>query len=188
VNTTLLVLRLVPGLLLIGHGLQKLVPARFSPPLLHANGLRATGAAFEQIGIRPALGAALLAGLSEVLGGFSLGAGLLTPVGTILIGAVMTTAILTAHARNGIWSHEGGFEFPLLLLALGFVISVLGAGSYSINAWAHVSNWAGIHWSMSHVARAAIVLAIGVGGGLATVLLGYVARSAPARPSVPATS
>jgi putative oxidoreductase len=113
---------------------------------------------------------------------------LLTPVGTILIGAVMTTAILTAHARNGIWSHEGGFEFPLLLLALGFVISALGAGSYSINAWAHVSNWAGIHWSMSHVARAAIVLAIGVGGGLATVLLGYVARSAPARPSVPATS
>ena len=127
-NTTLLVLRLVPGLLLIGHGLQKLVPARFSPPLLHANGLRATGAGFEQLGIRPGVGAALLAGLSEVVGGFSLGAGLLTPVGTILIGAVMTTAILTAHARNGIWSHEGGFEFPLLLLALAFVISALGAG------------------------------------------------------------
>jgi putative oxidoreductase len=187
-NTTLLVLRLIPGLLLIGHGLQKLVPARFSPPLLHANGPRATGAFFEQIGIRPGLGAALLAGLAETLGGFSLGAGLLTPVGTILIGAVMTTAILTAHARKGIWSHEGGFELPLLLLALGFVISALGAGSYSINAWAHVSNWAGIHWSMSQVARAAIVLAIGVGGGLAMVLLGYVARSTPVRPSVPATS
>jgi putative oxidoreductase len=187
-NTALLVLRLVPGLLLIGHGLQKLVPARFSPPLLHANGLRATGAGFEQLGIRPGVGAALLAGLSEVFGGFSLGAGLLTPVGTILIGAVMTTAILTAHARNGIWTQEGGFEFPLLLLALGFVISALGAGSYSINAWAHVSNWAGIHWLMSDVARAAIVLAIGVGGGLATVLLGYLTRSAPARPSVPATS
>ena len=136
------------------------------------NALRALDAAFDL----------------SVLAWGPLGAGLLTPVGTILIGAVMTTAILTAHARNGIWSHEGGFEFPLLLLALGFVISALGAGSYSINAWAHVSNWAGIHWSMSHVARAAIVLAIGVGGGLATVLLGYVARSAPARPSVPATS
>ncbi len=78
-NTTLLVLRVVPGLLLIGHGLQKLVPQRYSPPLLHANGLRATGAAFEQIGIRPGVGAALLAGLSEITGGFSLGAGLLTP-------------------------------------------------------------------------------------------------------------
>jgi putative oxidoreductase len=187
-NTTLLVLRVVPGVLLIGHGLQKLVSPRFSPPLLHASGLRATGAAFAQMGIRPGLGAAALAGLSEVLGGFSLGAGLLTPVGTILIGAVMTTAILTAHARNGIWNQEGGFEFPLVLLTLAFVISALGAGSYSINAWAHVSNWAGIDWSMSHVARSAIVLAIGVGGGLATVLLGYVTRSAPARPSVPATS
>lgn len=187
-NTALLVLRVVPGLLLIGHGLQKLVPPRYSPPLLHANGLRATGQAFEQIGIRPGAGAALLAGLAEITGGFSLGAGLLTPVGTILIGAVMTTAIVTAHARNGIWSHEGGFEFPLLLLALAFVISAIGAGSYSINAWAHVANWAGIHWSMSHVARAAIVLAIGVGSGLATVLLGSLARSASGQASVPATS
>jgi putative oxidoreductase len=118
-NTALLVLRVVPGVLLIGHGLQKLVPTRLSPPLLHSNGLRATGAGFEQMGIRPGVAAALLAGLSEVIGGFSLGAGVLTPVGTILIGAVMTTAILTAHARNGIWNQEGGFEFPLLLLALG---------------------------------------------------------------------
>ena len=187
-NTALLVLRLVPGLLLIGHGLQKLVPARLSPPLLHSNGLRATGAGFEQLGIRPGVGAALLAGLSEVVGGFSLAAGLLTPVGTILVGAVMTTAILTAHARNGIWSQDGGFEVPLTLLALGFVISALGAGSYSINAWAHVSNWAGIHSSLSHVALAGIALAIGVGGGIATVLGGYLARSATARPGVPATS
>ena len=187
-NTALLVLHVVPGLLLIGHGLQKLVPARFSPPLLHANGLRATGAAFEQIGIRPGVAAALLAGLSEVTGGFSLGAGILTPVGTILVGAVMTTAILTAHARNGIWSHEGGFEFPLLLLSLGFVISALGAGTYSINHWLDISNWAGIHWAMSDVARAAIVLAIGVGAGLGTVLAGYVSRSTSARPGVPATS
>jgi uncharacterized membrane protein YphA (DoxX/SURF4 family) len=99
-KTALLVLRLVPGLLLIGHGLQKLVPARFSPPLLHASGLRATGASFEQPGSRPGVGAALLAGSSEVLGGFSLAARLLTPVGTILIGAVMTTAILTARAER----------------------------------------------------------------------------------------
>ena len=187
-NTALLVLRVVPGVLLIGHGLQKLVPARLSPPLLHANGLRATGAGFEQIGIRPGVAAALLAGLSETIGGFSLGAGLLTPVGTILVGAVMTTAILTAHARNGIWNHEGGFEFPLLILALGFVISALGAGSYSINHWLDVSNWAGIQWAMSDVARSAIVLAIGVGAGLATVLAGYVTRSTPAHPGVPATS
>jgi len=74
-------------------------------------GPRATGSFFEQLGIQPGFPAAVLAGSSEALGGFSLGAGLLTPVGTILIGAVMTTAILTVHVRSGIWNAEGGFEF-----------------------------------------------------------------------------
>jgi hypothetical protein len=46
-NTALLVLRLVPGLLLIGHGLQKLVPAKYSPPLLHAVGPRAAAGFFS---------------------------------------------------------------------------------------------------------------------------------------------
>jgi putative oxidoreductase len=189
-NTALLVLRVVPGLLLIGHGLQKLVPSRYSPPLLHAMGLRATGTGFEQLGFHPGLPMALLAGTAEILGGISLGAGLLTPVGTILVGAVMMTAILTAHIRNGIWNAEGGFEFPLVLMAVAFVISAFGAGSYSVNAWAHVANWAGIHWSMSHVARAGIVLAIGAGAGLLTVMAASATRRAPApRPTggVPAT-
>ena len=112
--------------------------------------------------------------------------GLLTPVGTILIGAAMTTAILTAHARNGIWAQEGGFEYLLVLMAVAFAVSALGAGSYSINAWAHVNNWAGIHWAMSHVARAAIVLAIGSGAGLLTVIGAALSRTAPADRSVPA--
>jgi putative oxidoreductase len=188
-DTALLVLRVVPGLLLIGHGLQKLVPPKYSPPLLHAMGHRATAAGFEQLGIRPGLVAALLAGSAEIAGGFSLAAGLLTPVGTILIAAVMTTAILTAHARNGIRAAEGGFEFPLVLLAVSFVVTALGAGTYSFNHWLDISNWAGIHgWAMSHVARAGIALAIGVGAGLMTVLVSSVARSAEMRSTVPAGS
>jgi hypothetical protein len=39
---------------------------------------------------------------------------------------------------------------------------------------------------MSHVARSGVVLALGVGSGLATVVLGYVARSASAQPGIPA--
>ena len=187
-STTLLVLRVVPGILLIGHGLQKLVPPKYSPPLLHAMGHRATASGFEQLGIRPGLGAAVLAGSAEIVGGFSLGAGLLTPVGTILIAAVMTTAILTAHARNGIWAAEGGFEFPLVLLALSFVISALGPGTYSFNHWLDVNNWAGIHWSMSYAARAGVVLAIGVGGGLLTVLTSMAANRAPAEAGLPTAS
>jgi putative oxidoreductase len=180
-NTTLLVLRVVPGILLMGHGLQKLVPRRYSPPLLHARGPRATAGGFEQLGIQPGIAAAVLAGTAELVGGFSLAAGLFTPVGTILVGGVMTTAILTANGRNGIWNAEGGFEFPLLLLAVGFVITSLGAGSYSIDGWAGVDNWAGIHWSISPVARAAVALAIGVAGGLVPLIAVWNANSTSSR-------
>jgi hypothetical protein len=62
-----------------------------------------------------------------------------------------------------------------------------GAGAYSINASAHVNNWAGIHHrEISHVARAGIWLAIGVGAGLLTVIGAWVARSARTDTSVPA--
>src|SRR4051812_33261224 len=61
-NTALLVLRIIPGLLLMGHGLQKLLPPGYSPPLLHAAGHRGTGAGFESLGIRPGVAAAVLAG------------------------------------------------------------------------------------------------------------------------------
>jgi putative oxidoreductase len=176
VNTALLVLRLVPGILFIGHGLQKLVPAKSSPPLLHAMGPRATASGFEGLGIRPGLPVALLAGTAEVSGGFSLVAGLLTPVGTILTVAVMTTAIVTVHLRNGIWNAEGGLEFPLTLIACSYAISALGPGSHSLNSALEIGNWAGIDWSMSHAGRAGIAVAIGAVGGLLPVFAAAAAK------------
>jgi putative oxidoreductase len=186
-NTALLVLRLVPGLLFIGHGTQKLLPARYSPALLRASGHRATADAFDGLGIHPSVLAAVLVGSSEVVGGVAFAAGLLTPIGTILIGAVMTTAILTVHLRQGIWNQDGGFEFPFVLLALSFVITALGPGSYSVNAWAHVSNWAGIDPSLSTAALAGIALAIGVGAGVLTTVVSRSARGAATRSTAEAT-
>ena len=54
-NTEFLVLRVVTGVLLIGHGLQKLVPARFSlgAGLLRANGHR--GNVSRRLGIGAAV-------------------------------------------------------------------------------------------------------------------------------------
>jgi putative oxidoreductase len=86
VDAALLVLRLVPGLLLIGHGMQKLLPPSYAPPVLHAAmGVRATASAFEGLGVRPGPPSAIFAATAEVCGGFSLAAGLLTPVGTALV-------------------------------------------------------------------------------------------------------
>lgn len=175
-NTALLVLRIIPGLLLMGHGLQKLVPPGYSPPLLHAAGHRHTGAGFESLGIRPAVAAAVLAGSAELIAGFSLAAGLLTPVGTVLVGAVMITAILKVHVSNGIWAAEGGFEFPLVLLTVGFAITALGPGSLSVDSWLGIDNWAGINWTINPAARSAIALAVGLAGGLLVAVASWASK------------
>jgi putative oxidoreductase len=169
VNTALLVLRLVPGLLLIGHGLQKLVPAEYSPPLLHAIGPRAAAGFFEQLGIRPALPSVFAAGLGEIGGGFLIASGLVTPLGTALIAAVMTTAILSAHIRKGIWNTEGGIEYPLVLLTVAYVVSALGPGSYSIDSWAGIANWTGVHWAAADAVRAGAAVGIGAAAGMLTL-------------------
>jgi putative oxidoreductase len=172
VNTALLVLRLVPGILFIGHGLQKLVPARYSPPLLHAQGLHATAGVFDHLGLRPALPSALLAGLAELGGGFLIASGLVPPLGTVLIAAVMTTAIAVVHLRNGIWNTEGGFELPLVLLTIAYVVAALGPGSYSIDSWAGIGDWAGIQWAASDEVRAGA--AVGIGAVAAVLMLALV--------------
>jgi hypothetical protein len=41
---------LVPGLLFMAHGLQELMPARLSPPLLAAAGPQALASAYERMG------------------------------------------------------------------------------------------------------------------------------------------
>jgi putative oxidoreductase len=185
VNTALLILHLVPGLLFMGHGLQKLVPPEYAPRLLKAIGPRAAGDGFDEIGVRPGLPAAVLAGIAELLGGFLLAAGLLTPVGTILTAGVMTTAILTVHVRNGIWNAEGGFEFPLVMLTCVYVISALGPGEHSLNSWIDLDNWAGIDWSVGAAGRAAIAVAIGALGGLVPVLAAALSTGSPSGPRVP---
>jgi putative oxidoreductase len=168
-NTALLVLRLVPGLLLIGHGLQKLVPAKYSPPLLHAMGPRVTAGFFEQLGLRPALLSAVAAGLGEIAGGFLIASGLVTPLGTALTAAVLTTAILSVHIRKGIWNADGGFEYPLVLLTMAYLVSALGPGSLSIDAWAGIGNWTGIHWVATDAVRAGAAVGIGAAAGVVTL-------------------
>src|SRR3954453_13468889 len=176
VNTALLVLRIIPGLLLMGHGLQKLVPPGYSPPRLARGRSSPHGAGFESFGIRPAVVAAVLAGSAELVAGSSLPAGLLTPVGTVLVGAVMIRAILKVHVSNGIWAAEGAFEFPLVLLTVGFAITALGPGSLSVASWLRIDNWAGINWTINPAARSAIALAVALAGGLLVAVASWASK------------
>jgi putative oxidoreductase len=186
VNIALLVLRLVPGLLFMGHGLQKLLPPKYSPKLLSAKGLQGTGAFFEQGGMRPGVLMAVFAGAAELGGGFLIAAGLLTPLGTALLAAVMTVAILNVHLRNGIWNSAGGFEFPLLMLTAVYAITAIGPGSLSIGSWAGIGDWAGIDWAAQDAVRAGAAVGIGVVAGLVALAIGHLGKLAERRKLSPA--
>jgi putative oxidoreductase len=178
VNIALLVLRLVPGLLFMGHGLQKLVSPKIAPKFLAANGPRGTGGFFDQLGMRPGLLMAVFAGLGELVGGFLIAAGLLTPVGTAVLAAVMTVAILKVHLSKGLWNSAGGIEFPLLMLTSVYAVSAIGPGNLSINSWVGIDNWFGIDWAAQDAVRAGAAVGIGVAAGLLSLAASRLGRLA----------
>src|SRR5436190_23098678 len=106
-NLGLLVLRLVVGLLLAGHGAQKIFG------LFGGHGLRGTAGFFEQIGLKPGRVHATSAGLLEFGGGLLLAVGLVTPFASAALIAVMTAAVITVHAPKGVWSTSGGHAADL---------------------------------------------------------------------------
>jgi len=124
----LLLIRLVVGLLLVGHGAQKLFG------WFGGYGPKGTGGWMESIGIKPGVFMAVAAGLMELLGGALFTVGLLTPLAALLITATMLGAIFKVHGPNGIWATANGYEYPLVLIAVVIGIALTGAGSYSIDA------------------------------------------------------
>jgi putative oxidoreductase len=127
-DVALLALRLLIGLLFIGHGAQKLFG------WFGGFGLAATGAWMESIGLRPGRQMALLAGISEALGGLLLVLGLLLSVAAVLIGGAMLIAIIKVHGKHGLWSQNNGYEYNLVLLILAVALALLGPGALSLPA------------------------------------------------------
>ncbi|MFE3905947.1 DoxX family membrane protein, partial [Streptomyces sp. NPDC059153] len=95
-DTGLLVLRLVAGLLVAGHGVQK-VSFR-----LGGEGLAGGSEEFRRDGFRGGRLTALAAGGGQVGAGLFLAAGLLTPAAAMAAAGVMTVAT-TVKWRNGLW-------------------------------------------------------------------------------------
>lgn len=127
IDLGLLVLRVVVGLLFIGHGAQKLFG------FFGGHGLAGAADWLEAIGLRPGRFWATLAGLGEFVGGLLLLLGLLNPVGALAIAAVMLVAIAKVHWANGLWVTQGGYEYPLVLLALALVLGLVGPGRHALD-------------------------------------------------------
>jgi putative oxidoreductase len=125
-NLGLLIIRLVIGISLIGHGSQKLFG------WFGGYGPKGTGGFMESIGIKPGVLMAVLAGLGELVGGLLFATGLFTWVGAALITITMLVAIFKVHSQNGYWVDKGGIEYPFVLIAVVIGIALIGPGLYSI--------------------------------------------------------
>ena len=156
-DTGLLILRVVIGLVMVGHGAQHLFGWHRGP------GLRGFGGYLASLGYRPGLVFAFVAGLSEFAGGALLALGFLTPVAAALLVATMIN-VVSGHSTS-IWNHEldpakglGGWEYMLVLGTVAAAIGFTGPGAASLD---DAFGWslAGSEWGVG-------ALAVGLIGGL----------------------
>ncbi len=123
----LLILRIVVGLLFVGHGAQKLFG------WFGGKGMKGHAGLIEKTGMRPARFWAWVSALGAFLGGLGLAAGLLTPLAaTALIGS-MLVVIFRVSWPKGMWNTNGGIEWPLVLATVAFVVGLTGPGVYSLD-------------------------------------------------------
>jgi putative oxidoreductase len=122
-----LVLRLVVGLYLFGHGAQKLFG------WFGGHGMSGTSGFMAQLGFRPPRLWALGAGLGEAVGGLLLALGFLNPAGSIAIMAVMLVAIITVHLGKGWFNSTGGPELPIINIAVALAVAIAGPGRYALD-------------------------------------------------------
>ncbi|GAA3038744.1 DoxX family protein [Kitasatospora albolonga] len=165
-DTGILILRLLTGLLIAGHGVQK-VSAH-----LGGKGLDGGAAEFRADGFRGGVLTALAAGGGQIGSGLLLAAGLLTPLAATGAVGVMTVA-LTVKWPNGLWVQNDGYEYPLVLIGTAAALAATGPGAWSLDAALGLAPYPA-WW-------AAVALAAGLGSGLLTRLVLH-ARPAPAVP------
>ncbi|ADB32451.1 DoxX family protein [Kribbella flavida DSM 17836] len=123
-DAVLLIARIGLGVIFIAHGWQK----------FRTNGLDATAAGFDQMGVpAPTLSAYFAAGI-ELIGGAALILGVLTSVAGVLLALNMAGALVFVHLSNGIFASEGGWELVAGLGLLALTLAAVGPGRFSVDA------------------------------------------------------
>jgi putative oxidoreductase len=120
----LLILRVVFGLTLTAHSVQKLFG------WFGGLGIAGTAQMMEQLGFQPPRLQAVVASLVEGGAGLALAAGLLTPLAAAAFISVMFVATVSVHLSKGFFIQNGGFEFNLALAAGALAVAFTGPVLY----------------------------------------------------------
>ena len=118
-----LVARIGLGVVFIAHGWQK----------FDTNGLDATKAGFEGMGIPLPEISAYFATFVELVGGAALLLGIFAPIVGILLFLNMLGAFVFVHYENGVFVGEGGYELVVALGVGALVLAAVGAGRISLD-------------------------------------------------------
>jgi putative oxidoreductase len=148
----LLALRLAVGLVLAGHGAQKLFGWWGGP------GFDLMVTSLGQSGYNPAGFFAYLLGYSELLGGLFLALGLFTPLAGAAVIGVMFNAVVDVHWQSGVWAQNGGYELALLFGVAALAVGFTGPG--------RLSGDRNRLWVNGHVLAGLVSLGLGLTGAL----------------------
>jgi putative oxidoreductase len=159
------IIRVVAGLTLAAHGAQKLL-GWFGGP-----GYAKLERGFGAQGFKPAWLWSSLVILGELGGGLSLAFGFLTPLGAAGALGAMVMAIRT-HWTHGFFATQGGFEYPLALLAMSLAIGIAGPGAYSLDSLFRLA-----------LPQAALFAALTLAALIVDAIGILITRSVPATPS-----
>lgn len=131
-DASALVARLALGIVILPHGLQKLLG------MFGGAGFTATVDYFVSSGL-PAFLAVLII-IGEAFGALGLIVGFLSRLAALGITIIMLGAILTVHIKFGFFMNWAGtqagegFEFHILAMGLALVVLIRGGGLFSVDA------------------------------------------------------
>ena len=120
------ILRITLGLILIPHGMQKLLGA------FGGQGFAGNAALFDRLGFTPGIFWGTLVGCTELIGGILLVLGLLTRFAAAAVLIFMIVAVKFTSAKGFFWS-QGGWEYPLLIGVCALFFLMRGGGTCSLD-------------------------------------------------------
>jgi putative oxidoreductase len=123
-NLGLLILRLVVGPVFAFHGFAK---------IFRGGRLEGTAGWFHSMGMRPGHVHARLAAAGELATGACLALGFFTSFAGLGLVGLMSVAFWTVHKGSGLLVTNQGWEYNLVLGAIGVAIATIGPGEWSLD-------------------------------------------------------